>query len=582
MAQPTYYLLQSQAGPAITFAGFQKTLQASPLNLLDKNQHWAVETDAAHGAGSFVSSRNGNYVFDVSQNVAKEDQPIIAYTKKDSGNTNQKFNVNFTEDKAGDIETLLKTSFVVTAVNGAFVLAAAKSPLSQEQSFIFVPAPHEFTIKVINKTDGKVTAQFTNAPASETNATISVDSNAQYSGTYLQGAILEFKDASGKVLRTLRVTEDATVEFDSAPPTPVDLGEPGQFLLYNPGQGIGRVVGFSADGKLTVEKLNKNWWKTFTLIASGDFRGVKQNDAILYAPANAGNGCIVDFAADGTGVVLSAFSNGIGAWWTTWKYMVSGNFRGRGAADVFLHESAQHAPKGISTIVSWSSAGVYNSVKNTPDFGLFNAFVAGQFLGTSSDQLVAYNTTTGEGYLVGYGADGIVNLKVALPAWAHKATHIVGGNFRGIQGKVDLLIYDRSTGTGRLIGFAANGTSDLVVEIGGGRTTWDFLVTGDFRGTGRDDLVLYSRQDGQADLVGFGNDGKQNFDVTSPGWRHTWDLVAVSDRYTKAQGGQSQILLYEKDNGSADLVIWNKAANGLSVDAQYKNWEVNSSILIPL
>lgn len=444
MSNPAYFLLQNQEGQTVTCAG-KTHLKALPLNLLDRNQHWTIKEVGAD-AGSFIVSKNGNFVFDVQQGLAKENQSILAWTKNgEKNNNNQRFSVNLSESTEGEIRPLLNTKFVISIKDQAVVLSTAQSPLGPAQTFSFVPAPHEYTIKVVNNTDSKVSAQFTNAPDSEANPSFSVDPSANHSSVFLQGSTLEFKDANGAVLRTVKVSQDDTITFDKAPPpAPVDLGEPGQFVLYNSVVGAARVVGFSQEGKLTVQKVNANWWKTFTLLATADFRGVNQTDLVLYAAPSAGNGCIVDFAVDGTGTVLSSFSGGKGNWWLTWKYMIPGNFRGRGAADAFLHET-QHSPTGIACIVSWSDKGVYNFVNSGVNFGVFNLFVEGHFLGNALDQLIAYNTTTGAGFLVGFGADGLVHLKEALPAWAQKATHIVAGSFRGKQGKTDLILYDRTT-----------------------------------------------------------------------------------------------------------------------------------------
>jgi len=226
-------------------------------------------------------------------------------------------------------------------------------------------------------------------------------------------------------------------------------------------------------------------------------------------------------------------------------------------------------------------SGVYDFVNSTYNYGIFNTFAVGRFLGTARDQIVAYNTSSGAGLLTSFTNGGKVNISVPLPTWTHKATHIVAGNFRG-TGKSDLLQYDRTTGSARLLIFAANGSATAVqiTPDGSWLLTWDILVSGDFRGLGRDDLILYSHSDALANLVVLANNGTQAADFQSHGWSQ-WDFIAVSDRYA-INGGQSQLLVYNKANGIGDIVVWNKDGNGLAVQIPLTGWELNDSFLSAL
>lgn len=559
MSGVQYKIVENQ-NKAVAYSPSNLHLTLVAINPLDRNLHWSLEANAALGAGTFVIARtpfeksNTKVVWDVNQGQATEGNNVISYNQKSSGTENQRW--EFKPD--GSVHTYLSSAFVIQGKADEVVLTAAgASPVPAAQIFKLVDAPLEYTITVQNKLSTTVVVKFTNAPASETGYPLNVNANSTQALHLLQGSTLEFRDAAGNLLKSITVTKDETVVLEPAPPAqPLP-----QYLLYSPSGSSVRVEAFNENGQFAWHK-DTNWPNNYTLLSTGDFRGVKQSDVVAYIGAGVGKGIIGKINPDGTIATLSSFD-----WWDTWKYMLSGDFTGRGAADIFLHEdpagtARQKAqPGGIATIVTYSNAGVWNHTANNANFGFFDRFVKGKFLGTAADQLVSYNTSTGQGKLTGFNSAGGIALTINLPAWTQKATHIVAGNFRG-NGKDCLLEYDRTTGTSRLLSFDASGNVDASVVGGGWRTTWDILVAGDFRGLGRDDLILYSFGDAGADIVGYDNNGHQNINTSSPGWHSPWNLITVSDRYTAKAGGQSQLRIYD-NAGYSGYVIWNKSGQGI-------------------
>lgn len=91
----------------------------------------------------------------------------------------------------------------------------------------------------------------------------------------------------------------------------------------------------------------------------------------------------------------------------------------------------------------------------------------------------------------------------------------------------------------------------------GWRNSWNLITAGKFVGNGRSQIVLYDRAAGHADVVGFNNAGLEvNLDTGNDGWLTEWDVM-LGGQFL--QNGRDQILLYDRTGGQIDIVGFDNA-----------------------
>ena len=129
---------------------------------------------------------------------------------------------------------------------------------------------------------------------------------------------------------------------------------------------------------------------------------------------------------------------------------------------------------------------------------------------------------------------------------------LVPGDFGGPDG-TDLLVYDRSAGTGQF--YAVDGATLTVLGASktGWRTSWRAIVAGRFDQSGHDALLFYDAAAGEAEFWTFQPDGDTftRIGATNSGWRTTWSQVVCG---SFGSGNLSDLLLYDRDSGEIELL----------------------------
>src|SRR5580658_8521668 len=144
-----------------------------------------------------------------------------------------------------------------------------------------------------------------------------------------------------------------------------------------------------------------------------------------------------------------------------------------------------------------------------------------------------------------------------------------------IQSADNLLLYDHGAGQVNLVAFDATGKVRLQATNSSWRTEWDLIVPADFLGNQQppeapppppdgelnpgpvvesvsgESVVFYNRTAGEADLIDFDATGNVALRVADRGFRKTWDMIVAGDFL---KDGHSQILLYDRSAGQADVV----------------------------
>jgi len=114
--------------------------------------------------------------------------------------------------------------------------------------------------------------------------------------------------------------------------------------------------------------------------------------------------------------------------------------------------------------------------------------VAGYFLGNGRQQLLLYDRNAGQADVVGFDDAGKTNLDFTNSGWRNSWDMIVVDDFLGdllTSGLQQVLLYDHNAGQADVVGFNAQGAVNLDNTNSGWRTSWDMIVTGDFMGNGQ-------------------------------------------------------------------------------------------------
>jgi hypothetical protein len=193
-------------------------------------------------------------------------------------------------------------------------------------------------------------------------------------------------------------------------------------LFYDAGAGHGEFYTTNGEGGVSLIRLHTGWRNNWRQIIPGQFGGSGFSDLLFY-DASAGTGEF--YATDNQGrIALLRQQTG---WRSSWTHIIPGNFGGSGFTDLLFYDSA----------------------------------------GTG-----AFYTTDGQGGI------SLLRTHTGWQSAGNPWTHIIPGNFGG-SGFTDLLFYD-SAGTGAFYTTDGQGGISLLRTHTGWRSSWTFIVPGDF------------------------------------------------------------------------------------------------------
>jgi len=207
-----YYLLQVPNGHAVALpnGSIPDPLIASPLNLLDKWQHWYFQNASQWnlGTGSYIVDRLFSLVFDVENERVKPSQTVLDYyLKNDTADSdNQRFEY---DDDTFLLHTEIDTSYIVVADESNNIVIQPQWAWNN-YSFKLIPAPEEREITIYNGFSYDLTLLFVNAPASEPQITWSVPANSNTTYTFLDGSILDVTDSTTSIVLINSLTVDSS------------------------------------------------------------------------------------------------------------------------------------------------------------------------------------------------------------------------------------------------------------------------------------------------------------------------------------------------------------------------------------
>jgi hypothetical protein len=342
-----------------------------------------------------------------------------------------------------------------------------------------------------------------------------------------------------------------------------------QALLYDSPAGEIDIMGFNDNrqlnppypGDMSFDTANSGLSTTFDyqLIVVGNFIGNGLDQALLY-DRNGQGGVepqvdIVGFDANGN-MNLHGKNSGMGGLGSsTIDQFLVGDFLGIGL-DVVLAYDPSSAGQVMYT---FDGLGNINSPIPTQqiyyNWGTWDRSVVGKFIGNGHDQILLYNQNANQANIVGFDADGNINLNTknsgdAWPAGPWLSPFVVG-DFLGI-GQDQVLLYNLSTGQAYIVAFDTNGNTSLATE-NNLSADWNIAVAGDFLGMGRSQIVQYNIGPDLAQIAGFDNNGDTNLEALGSVdlSKYYFDFFIGGDFMGN---GQQQILAYDSAVGQGDVI----------------------------
>jgi hypothetical protein len=207
-----------------------------------------------------------------------------------------------------------------------------------------------------------------------------------------------------------------------------------------------------------------------------------------------------------------------------------------------------HAISASDGTVVFCSKLQSDAVGPLPHFPCLTAIDGFVFVGTCRG-FVCYENVPPRVRLVGFDAQGISELEADDTAWAAGWDLFFAGDFLG-NGREQLVLYGSANG-GAIVGFADDGTKVLDKEYPDWSRTWTLLVKGRFVGNGQEQLFFYDASTGGWAIFGFAPDGTKAIDYERGGFARTW-TNAVPGQFLG--NGRDQVLLYNRVNGQAAIV----------------------------
>ena len=212
-------------------------------------------------------------------------------------------------------------------------------------------------------------------------------------------------------------------------------------------------------------------------------------------------GQLAFFSTDGQGGLVSLKDHN--GWSSRWTKVVPGNFGGSGYTDLLFYDRRT----GDAEFCTSDGSGKVKTIRKVEGRWRtsWTHIIPGNFGGGGLTDLLFYEGSTGRAeFYINDGNAQFRNIKAIEPGgWKPGTSHIIPGNFGG-DGLTDLLFYSVSEGSAAFYVNEGNANIKLIrkVEAGGWRTSWTYIVPGNFGGSGLTDLLFYEGSTGSAEFYG--------------------------------------------------------------------------------
>jgi hypothetical protein len=164
--------------------------------------------------------------------------------------------------------------------------------------------------------------------------------------------------------------------------------------------------------------------------------------------------------------------------------------------------------------------------------------------------ILSYDSSAGEGRFYSLDGECDLTLRKSYPQWRTSWTYIIPGDFAGDK-LTDLLFYEQGKGEGALL--INRGQGDFEQHgYSGWRKTWTQIVPGNFLNSGHMEALFYAASTGEAEIWSFNEHGEMKNLASFNGWRHSWTFIIPGDF---GGDGHTDLLFYDSAAGEGDLFI---------------------------
>jgi hypothetical protein len=132
----------------------------------------------------------------------------------------------------------------------------------------------------------------------------------------------------------------------------------------------------------------------------------------------------------------------------------------------------------------------------------------------------------------------------------------------------DLLFYDPGAGTGEFYSTDIGGGISLLATDTGWRSSWKFILRGNFAGRSFDELLFYDAGAGTGEFYETDGHGGISLLRTNTGWRSSWDLILPA-RF--GDGSFDGLLFYDRAAGTGEIYATD-GRGGISQLASHTDW----------
>jgi hypothetical protein len=278
----------------------------------------------------------------------------------------------------------------------------------------------------------------------------------------------------------------------------------------------------------------------------------------------------------------------LGVWVTvpfprTFTHVVKGSFADpqsatQGATDLFCYDRSSGIAKFFATVRSGKlndGTIVQDGLRQVgPNHASFSEqwthVVSGRFTDPfrpNRIQLLLYDATTGTGEFYATNGRGSLDLIRRHTGLPRSLTKIIAGRF--VPNIPGLLFYDASAGTGEFHVVDADGNMNLTRSFDNWRTTWHTIITGNFSNGPLDDLLFYDKGAGVGEFYKVHDRAQMtqlNFHDT---WRHSWQHI-VSGQFLQNSPFDG-LLFYEENSGFTEFYSTNGSGGISQIDIAVGN-----------
>jgi len=277
----------------------------------------------------------------------------------------------------------------------------------------------------------------------------------------------------------------------------------------------------------------------------------------------------------------------LGVWVTrpfprTWTHVVKGSFADpqqatQGATDLFCYDANAGIAAFFATVRSGHlddgtvvQDGPCQVGPNHTSFSRrWTHVVSGRFIDPivpNKIQLLLYDATTGTSEFYSTNGQGSLDLVRQHTGWRTGWTMILAGRF----GKtIGLLFYSASTGTGEFYRVDHLGDIFLAKRYTNWRGSWHTILAGNFSSSQFDDLLFYDRGAGFGEFYRLDDNAGMTQFSAHDNWRATWQHI-VSGQFLQNSPADG-LLFYEEGTRHTEIYSTNGQGSISQIDVTLGN-----------